>query len=154
MNSLGLSPEALEARHRFEAFVMPEPNSGCWLWMGSVISEKRGYGRFVIPGLTRLAHRAAYLIYRGDLPVDLQVDHKCRNTFCVNPDHLEVVTAAENLRRSRESRNLINFCGKGHSMADALSEVAYKNGHRVVVRRCRTCAQERNRASYRRRMAK
>jgi hypothetical protein len=26
---------------RFEAFVVPEPNSGCWLWLGAL--NKHGY---------------------------------------------------------------------------------------------------------------
>lgn len=49
----------------------------------------RGYGN----------HRAAYRKAKGEVPFGMHVDHLCRVRSCVNPDHLEVVTPSENLRR-------------------------------------------------------
>ncbi len=46
-----------------------------------------------------LAHRHYYEQYRGPIPADRQLDHLCHVTSCVNPDHLDPVTAAENIRR-------------------------------------------------------
>lgn len=36
----------------------------------------------------------------GPIPEGLAIDHLCRQTSCVRPDHLEAVTYAENLHRS------------------------------------------------------
>lgn len=87
-----LSPE-----DRFMGYVSPEPLTGCWLWTGGVVSG--GYGKFFSDNHTTLAHRWAYEHFKGIIPNTLQLDHKCRVRCCVNPDHLEPVTARENLLR-------------------------------------------------------
>lgn len=71
---------------------------GCWLWAGTILPS--GYGQFRV-GLGRArAHRFAYELLVGEIPEGLTIDHLCRNIRCVNPDHLEPVTAAENVRRA------------------------------------------------------
>lgn len=45
------------------------------------------------------AHRLAYELARGPIPAGFHVDHLCRVTNCVNPDHLEAVPPRENVRR-------------------------------------------------------
>lgn len=40
-----------------------------------------------------------YELLVGPIPEGLTIDHLCRNTMCVNPDHLEPVTHRENLMR-------------------------------------------------------
>lgn len=76
--------------------------SGCWLWQGPL--DRSGYGKIKLCTGTRNAltgsHRAAWLAFRGAIERDLQIDHLCRVRQCCNPDHLEVVTPAENVRRS------------------------------------------------------
>ena len=68
----------------------------CWLWTAAT---SRGYGRFVMQGSLRLAHRVAWRIVRGSDPsADMVLDHVCRVRSCVNPDHLREVTMAENVR--------------------------------------------------------
>lgn len=85
-------------RDRFEGKFIPEPNSGCFLWLGK--PQQRGYGQFTLGGTTKTAHRVAYEMYIGDVPDGMDVDHLCRNRLCVNTAHLEVVSHAENLRRA------------------------------------------------------
>lgn len=72
--------------------------SGCWLWIGPL--NNKGYGTFN----RKYAHRVFYEQYKGPIPNDLELDHLCRNTACVNPDHLEPVTHAINLRRSKNAK--------------------------------------------------
>lgn len=74
--------------------------TGCWLYTGP--KGAKGYGRIMIDRQNRLAHRHFYEQLVGPIPEGLQLDHLCRNTSCVNPDHLEPVTPIENIRRSEK----------------------------------------------------
>jgi hypothetical protein len=76
----------------------------CWEW--SATMEKSGYGRFRGQDGMVLAHRYAYEWMRGPIPPGLTLDHTCRNTRCVNPAHLEPVTALENYQRYVEARRV------------------------------------------------
>jgi hypothetical protein len=81
---------------RFESkfFVAPD---GCWLWLGAI--NNNGYGRFWFDDKTCKAHRISYELYVGSIPSGMQIDHVCRQTSCVNPHHLNIVTNTENQRR-------------------------------------------------------
>jgi HNH endonuclease len=82
---------------RFERHYTPEPNSGCWLWIGS-IHARTGYGYINMPGNTPLrAHRLAYTLFKGLIPKGLDVRHTCDTRCCVNPDHLLVGTRKQNM---------------------------------------------------------
>lgn len=76
----------------------------CWEWCGEI--NRKGYGRLWVGGKRRFAHRAYYEAKYGPIPEGLQIDHLCRNRSCVNPDHLEPVTALENRRRGNSITKL------------------------------------------------
>lgn len=83
------------AEARFWSKVVP--TGFCWEWHGS--KSKKGYGQATFAGKNRQAHRVAYELLVGPIPEGLTLDHICRAHHCVNPDHLEPVTSAENVRR-------------------------------------------------------
>lgn len=81
---------------RFEDGYEPEPNSGCWLWIGKSLTT--GYGQIRVGEYWeyKLAHRVSYELFIGDLATGLQIRHKCDTPCCVNPDHLLVGTDQDN----------------------------------------------------------
>jgi hypothetical protein len=80
---------------RFEASYIPEPMSGCWLWLGLVTND--GYGRLKHDYKPLRAHRCAWMLFRGKIPNELHVLHRCDTPLCVNPDHLFLGTHGENM---------------------------------------------------------
>lgn len=76
---------------------------GCWIWRGR--KDEHGYGLTTgAGGMHQRAHRAAYEMVHGPVPRELVMDHLCRVTSCINPEHLEPVTHAENIRRGLGAR--------------------------------------------------
>lgn len=118
---------------RFMSKMEPEPNSGCWLWLGAM--SPNGYGSFRYNGKTHSAHRAGYMLLTGSDPGALDLDHKCRVRHCVNPDHLEPVTRQINLHRSPLTTAGRSHCPRGHLMAGDNILIIKTVG----TRRCREC---------------
>lgn len=113
----------------------------CWSWTGNTSTD--GYGRFFGHRIfgTTLPHRISWMDTHGPIPSGLELDHLCQNRVCVNPDHLELVTHQENIRRAWARRT---ECRNGHDIALQVSD--YRGGQRCLV--CRRIA---NAASARRR---
>jgi hypothetical protein len=76
-------------------------DTGCSVWQRARTTA--GYGTLTPDGKTRYAHRVFYEGYVADVPQGFDLDHLCRNPACGNPDHLQPVTHAENMRRARRS---------------------------------------------------
>lgn len=86
---------------RISALTVVDHETDCWTWIGSC--DRDGYGLIKIGGRRghlRAAHRVSYAEHKGAIPEGLEIDHLCRNTRCVNPNHLEAVTGQENRRRA------------------------------------------------------
>ncbi len=126
---------------RFQKFIELDLLSGCWLWKGAVIN---GYGYFCVNGKSVRAHRFSYTHWNGDIPQELQIHHLCRNTNCVNPEHLQVVTQKTNV--------LLGFnpcainarkthCVRGHKFNNENTRIYQERRH------CKTCNRLRQRIS-------
>lgn len=133
----------------------PGPD-GCVLYTGLITN--RGYGQISVDGTQKLAHRAIYELKVGPIPDGLFLDHICHNRDasclggdtclhrrCINVDHLEPVTSAENTRRGKgwAINGLKTHCPQGHPYDEANTHVY--DGRRY----CRPC----NRAIHRARRA-
>jgi hypothetical protein len=129
---------------RFMGFVSPEPNSGCWLWMG--YCQPTGYGHFGTGnGHIKKAHRFIYEYLHGPIRNGLDLDHLCRVRCCVNPQHLEPVSRAENLRRSpivraaidkmNHDKRCLTHCSHGHEYTPINTRMLSDGS-----RKCRQCA--------------
>ena len=108
----------LRPYQRFTKYVSPEPNTGCWLWLGTMTPS--GYGIIGVHGQNIPAHRFSYETYKGAIRRRMTLDHLCGQPAWVNPDHLEPVSAAENSRRANIKRGL----ARAHIHALAMGEIA------------------------------
>jgi hypothetical protein len=133
----GLAPRAAR---RFDDFVDRSSGGGCWTWTGPC--DRGGYGRWG----KKLAHRLALAAAQGPIPAGKMALHRCDNPPCVNPKHLYVGTASDNMRDAlargqHPGTPLKNttHCRKGHELTGANLEITGRDRSR----RCRICENER-----------
>jgi hypothetical protein len=120
--------------------------TGCWFWLGGLA---RGYGVVELVGRRWMAHRLAYTKLVGPIPNELECDHLCRQTTCVNPDHIELVTSRENALRGDTivAKNAAKTaCPQGHVFTPKNTYTA--RGKREC-RRCRNAATAKSKAKHR-----
>lgn len=123
---------------RFVSFLSADGD--CWRWNGATAGG--GYGVFSrAPGQRVQAHRWSYEFHVADIPMGLDIDHLCRNRWCVNPWHLEPVTRAVNtergeahIRQAQAAANRTTCLKRGHPFSGPNLGIR-KNG----VRFCREC---------------
>lgn len=104
---------------------------GCWEW---ITKQSNGYGRIRSAGKGSpqiLAHRASWLIFKGEIPQNQVVMHKCDNPSCVNPEHLDVGSQEKNMqdmlakgRSGKRGRHNNHAFGERQGSAKITSEQA------------------------------
>jgi hypothetical protein len=120
-----------------------EKTADCWLFTGARLPNGYGVIRAGRRGERgeRLAHRASYVALVGPIPAGVEIDHLCSVRNCVRPDHLEVVTHAENMRRTVARGRAVfwnagkTHCPKGHPYDEANTFVR-KCGRKRLCREC------------------
>lgn len=102
---------------RLRRKVSENPSTGCWEWTG--YTPPSGYASSSFNYKKMYIHRVVLELSGVEIPDGMQVDHVCRNRKCCRPNHLDVVTGAENLRRGNGA-SAVNFrkttCKHGHPL--------------------------------------
>lgn len=111
---------------------------GCWEWQSALNGVR--YPLVVVHRKTLLAHRLALLVFRGEFDPRCDVDHLCRNSVCVNPDHLEAVSHRENVQRGESFGRVRDTCRNGHPYVGVIRET-----HGRLSQRCLVCDRDRQR---------
>jgi hypothetical protein len=123
---------------------IPVPESGCWIWLGSL--NTNGYGDVspckATEGRSRLAHRLSYEQANGPIPDGLELDHLCRVRCCINPDHLEPVVKQVNILRgeglgARSARK--THCVHGHPLSGSNLKIRTQRTNGRIHRDCLAC---------------
>ena len=117
--------------------VLPEPNSGCWIWSQSLTPT--GYGQGTLNSFYYKGHRLSYQIFKGPIEKDLHVLHKCDTPSCVNPDHLWLGTHKENMQDMFSKKRRKAVVGESHGIskltADEVYMIRFLHGYGISMRK-------------------
>lgn len=84
-------------------------DTGCWEWR---LSRYQGYGKTGFNGRPRQAHIVSYEAFVGPVPEGMQINHKCHNRACCNPQHLYAGTQKQNMKDMRLAGREPRLCGE------------------------------------------
>lgn len=125
--------------------------SPCWVWTAGRV--RGGYGKFTYLSRTVLAHCVSYTIHGNVIPDGYHVHHKCYNTACVNPAHLQAIPPRNNILDNDSSglakQNLEKtHCPHGHEYTPDNTGIYRHPIKGTVHRHCKACKQAKCRVYY------
>jgi hypothetical protein len=123
---------------------------GCWAWTGGHSGNGYSVATVHLPHKTTVnVHRAfAEIAQDRDVDRDVVADHTCENKGCVNYAHVEFVSNAVNLLRSKRPDRDTGKCKKGHPREGGnlyRSRRLAANGSIYVQEFCAVCNRENGR---------
>ena len=122
----GYQREAVELPSGIRERIQIEPNTGCWLWAGSLTKDGYGSVSRYSYGVNRI-HQLTFTLLVGGIPDGLEIHHKCGVRRCANPTHMQLLTHVEHM-------TLRLACPKGHSFEGANLYIDPRGN-----RQCRAC---------------
>jgi hypothetical protein len=102
-------------KEKFDSSYLPEPNSGCWIWLGTVQGGR--YGAIWFGGKFLTAHRVAWELNNKPIPDGMVACHKCDTPLCVNPRHIFIGTQADNVADMEKKGRANKSKGDAHLRA-------------------------------------
>ena len=139
---------------RFSSKYKVNSETSCWEWTDFV--SKLGYGRMKVNGKFIVASRLSYMLFNGDIPFGLVVDHLCRVRHCVNPDHLEAVSNYENCVVRGSGPMAVKarqtHCKRGHEFTEENTHRFAQQNSTRHGRQCKQCAVTRKQETKRKRI--
>lgn len=146
---------------RLVARIAKDEAAGCWLWQGSVWSDRPSPGnRYgytfarVRPGKWRTigTHKAMWWALHGIPEKGMCVCHRCDTPTCINPDHLWLGTHKENMADCRAKGRYhyanLTHCKRGHEFNEQNTYYMKTPGPYFGLRSCKACQKERQRRKY------
>lgn len=133
-------------RERLLDLCMPEPNSGCWLWLGSTNANPaiNANARPIVyddDGRQVQAHRESYREFVGPLADDESALHRCDTPLCINPEHLfkgdQMLNISDMNLKGRNGHSLKTHCPYGHAYDELNTYLLSGSRH------CKTCMRRR-----------
>lgn len=114
--------------------IHPEPNTGCWLWIGGL--NGLGYGRISISKKQTSAHRFSYKTMNGEIPIGLIICHTCDQPSCVNPLHLFIGSNKDNtqdmISKQRHDFNGLSKVGNPKLNINQVTEIRQQKGKLIL----------------------
>lgn len=121
-----------------------ERQGDCYVFLGQRTAD--GYGVVGVQGKRQMVHKVVWEDVNGPVPEGMQLDHKCKNEPCWNPEHLRLVTPRENVlfSDSPAAKNAVKtHCSRGHEFSPENTRVIYRKDRAHPERVCRECKRER-----------
>jgi hypothetical protein len=137
---------------RFAAKIATDDND-CLIWLGGHTQTRPNsdYGLMRVEGRSRVAHHVAWFLEYGRWPApDMELDHLCRVTLCVNVHHLEEVTRQVN--NQRRKMGWTNRPDPAYCMAGLHPWVPANHYYKSGSPTCKRCELDRAKERYRRKV--